>query len=117
LALLTAVTLDKENRQFLDKLVEAKYCFSEMPRANATGASHGRPTTRASALRTGMALKWRRKPLKSLKTDSEMAIRQLAVAGKQNRSDECHVRAEGPQALSFSLSHSRSRSCTPISRR
>jgi hypothetical protein len=25
---------------------------------------------------------WHRKPLKSLKTDSEMAIRQLAVAGK-----------------------------------
>jgi hypothetical protein len=30
----------------------------------------------------GMARKWRCKPLKSLKTDSEMAIRQLAVVGK-----------------------------------
>jgi hypothetical protein len=29
-ALLTAGMLDKENRQVLDKLVEAKYCFSEI---------------------------------------------------------------------------------------
>ena len=64
-----------------------------------------------------MARKWRRKPLKSLKTDSEMAIRKFPVVGKQNRSDECHIRAEGPQALSFALSHSKSRSRTPISRR
>ena len=64
-----------------------------------------------------MAREWRRKPLKSLKMDSEMAIRQLAVAGKQNRSDECHIRSEGPQALSFALSHSRSGSRTPISLR
>ncbi len=31
-----------------------------------------------------MARKWHRKPLKSLKTDLEMATRQFAVAAKQN---------------------------------
>jgi hypothetical protein len=32
--------------------------------------------------------KWRRKPLKWLKTDSEMAPGRFAVAGKANRSGE-----------------------------
>jgi hypothetical protein len=117
LAPLTAGTLDKENRQVLDNLVGAKYCFSELPGQTRLALPMGGAQLGLRRSGLGMARKWRRKPLKSLKTDSEMAIRQLAVAGKQNRSDESHICAEGPQALSFSLSHSRSRSCTPISRR
>jgi hypothetical protein len=35
-----------------------------------------------------MARNWRRKPLKSLKTDPEMAIRQLSVFEMENRSGE-----------------------------
>jgi hypothetical protein len=43
-----------------------------------------------------MAREWRRKPLKSLKTDSEMASGRLAVVGKDNRSGECRMAAERP---------------------
>jgi hypothetical protein len=39
---------------------------------------------RTRSLGVTMARKWRRKPLKSLKTGSEMATRQFAVAAKQN---------------------------------
>jgi hypothetical protein len=39
-------------------------------------AAPSRPRSRSKA-RSGATLKWRRKPLKSLKTDSEMAIRRL----------------------------------------
>jgi hypothetical protein len=33
----------------------------------------------------GLTREWRRKPLKSLKTDSEMAIRRLAIVGRRRR--------------------------------
>jgi hypothetical protein len=48
-----------------------------------TGASAGEGRKNDSTTR-----EWRRKPLKSLKTDSAMAIRRLAFAGKENRSGE-----------------------------
>jgi hypothetical protein len=63
---------NKKNRQFLAKPAGSWYCFSEMIDklgsrfSLATGASavKGREPTR----------EWRRKPLKWLETDSEMAI-------------------------------------------
>jgi hypothetical protein len=38
-----------------------------------------------------MTREWRRKTLNSLKTDSEMAIRQFTVVGKENRSGEFRI--------------------------
>ena len=73
-----AVRSIKKNRQFLAKSAGTWYCFSES-RLSPADASRGGSATRALAPEKEMDRKWRRKPLESLKTDSEMASRRLTV--------------------------------------
>jgi hypothetical protein len=68
----------KKNRQFLANSEGTWYCFSEIRLARLTHPMGvARPGLRRQDRK--MARKWRRNQLKSLKTDSEMASRRLAI--------------------------------------
>jgi hypothetical protein len=68
----------KKNRQFLAKPAEIRYCFSESRLAQLTlPVGVARPGLWRQDRK--MARKWRRNQLKSLKTDSEIASRWLAI--------------------------------------
>jgi hypothetical protein len=73
-------------RQRIDKCLAKStgvwYCFSEIE-TSPTCASHGRTWRLRVVARGGATRKWRRKPLKTLKTDSEIAIRRSASLGRR----------------------------------
>jgi hypothetical protein len=72
-------TVDKKTDKFLDKSAGACYCFLE----RKTEARLARWAA-VMGLSPGKDRKWRRKRLKSLEMDSQMAIRGFGSPAKEN---------------------------------
>jgi hypothetical protein len=71
---------------FLPRRLGVCYCFSERPGKFWLALFMGDAQPGFGVKKRRTTREWRRKPLKSLKTDS--AIRRLAVVGKEDRSGE-----------------------------
>jgi hypothetical protein len=82
------------NRHFLDQMTSMCYCFSERNKEARLALLVGAAQPGLKRSVAGTTRKWRRKPLESLKTDSEMAMSRIPSAGNGNCSaDSYHSRA------------------------